>query len=196
MPTENRRVATYLPKEIDDRFKAFIADRNLKGDSQALIVILSDFLGVSQKTAQVAQSVDYSLFATQEQFNELSAKVSEVSDAVQKSSTPGAILSKLLGKVEQIERRLESLEAGIDKNSTLSTGDLAKRLNMAPSTLSHWKGKDPRKSKSPDELLKATRDKDPDGIGWMVAGNGKFKPECELQTDSPEAYQSELPISS
>lgn len=44
MPTENRRIATYLPKQVDERLEAFKAERSIKGDSQALIVILSEFL--------------------------------------------------------------------------------------------------------------------------------------------------------
>jgi hypothetical protein len=107
MPTENRRVATYLPKELDDRFKAFIADRQLKGDSQALIVILSEFLGVS---LPVAQKVDYSAFVTHEQLAELSSKVFELSATIENGRLPGKILNKLLGQFNQLEGRVVSLE--------------------------------------------------------------------------------------
>lgn len=57
MPTENRRVAAYLPKQLDDRFKAFIAERNLKGESQALVVILSEFLGVAHDSESFSSSL-------------------------------------------------------------------------------------------------------------------------------------------
>jgi hypothetical protein len=106
MPTENRRVATYLPKEIDDRLKAFIAERQLKGDSQALIVILSEFLGVA---LPVAQKVDYSGFVKSEEFNELLVKVSELSAAVE-SKSPGAILNKLLERVDRLEKLIGDQE--------------------------------------------------------------------------------------
>lgn len=56
MSTQNRRVAAYLPKSIDDRLKAFIAERNLKGDSQALIIILSEYFEVSREVAHISSS--------------------------------------------------------------------------------------------------------------------------------------------
>jgi predicted RNA-binding Zn-ribbon protein involved in translation (DUF1610 family) len=51
MPTQNRRVATYLPSYIDEPFKTFKAQRDIKGDSEALIAILSEYLQVSQEVA-------------------------------------------------------------------------------------------------------------------------------------------------
>lgn len=107
MPTENRRVATYLPKELDDRLKAFIAERNLKGESQALITILSEFFDVSYPTAH---KVDYSAFVTQEQFKELLAKVSELSVSVEIKS-PGEVLRKLREKLDLLEKRLDDRES-------------------------------------------------------------------------------------
>lgn len=56
MPTENRRVAAYLPKYIDDRLESFKVERGLKGDSPALITILEEFFGVSQQVAQVGNT--------------------------------------------------------------------------------------------------------------------------------------------
>jgi hypothetical protein len=61
MPTENRRVATYLPKRIDDQLEAFKVERGLKGDSPALIAILEMFFGVSQKVAHISSSEAESL---------------------------------------------------------------------------------------------------------------------------------------
>jgi hypothetical protein len=72
MPTSNRRVATYIPKEIDDRFKSFKKDREISGDSQALIIILGEYFGVSQ---QVTYSSDSPLA---KQIEELSSLVSEL----------------------------------------------------------------------------------------------------------------------
>lgn len=107
MPTENRRVATYLPKEIDDRLKAFISERNLKGDSPALIVILCEYFGIE---THVAQKVDYSSFVRLEQFNELVSKVSDLSTALEKSNSSSTLLSKLPEKVKILDERVKSLE--------------------------------------------------------------------------------------
>jgi hypothetical protein len=56
MPTQNRRVATYLPPHIDEPFKAFKSQRDIKGDSEALIAILSEYLQVSQEVAYPSSS--------------------------------------------------------------------------------------------------------------------------------------------
>jgi hypothetical protein len=56
MPTQNRRVATYLPSYIDEPFKAFKSQRDIKGDSEALIAILSEYLQVSQEVAYPSSS--------------------------------------------------------------------------------------------------------------------------------------------
>lgn len=61
MPTKNRRVATYLPPYIEERFLGFKGERML-GDSEALAVILSEYFempmtsGVSQEVAYLSSS--------------------------------------------------------------------------------------------------------------------------------------------
>ena len=200
MATENRRVAAYLPKEIDEKLKAFKVDRGLatsdklidkpsEADSQVLIIILSEFFGV---THQVTQAIDYSAFVTAEQFTELTSKVSELSDAIQESSSFHSLLDELLDQVDRLENRIKSLELSKDKEFTLSVGELAKRLTMDYSTLSHWKSTG-KKGKSPDELLKATRSRDPDGIGWtLIPEVNRFKPERELPSSPSNVLQGEL----
>lgn len=194
MPTQNRRVATYLPPELSDRLKTFINERNLRGESQALITILSEFFDVSYP---VARQVDYSGFVNVEQFSALESKVSELAKAIDKSSSPGMLLTKLLERFDQLEKRLQAVELSKNEQLTLTTGELAKRLIMPTSTLSHWKSDDPKRGKSPDELLRATREKDPDKIGWILLPDiNRFKPEKELPSNSPKAHQHELPIDS
>lgn len=195
MPTKNPRVATYLPKELNDRLKAFIVERNLKGDSPALIVILSEYFGID---TLVAQKVDYSGFVRTEQFEELAAKVSELSERMEKGSSVSGLLSRLPDKMRQLAERLERVETTRaeplpSRAETFSTTELAKRLNMDGSTLSHWKSSDPKRGKSPDELLQATRAKDPDGIGWILLPESKkFKPERDLPSSLPSESQGEL----
>lgn len=73
-----------------------------------------------------------------------------------------------------------------EKIEGLSNGALAKRLKIDGSTLSHWK-----KSKSPEEMLKAIREKDPDGIGWILnKETGRF---IEEPSGSLRMTQGELP---
>ncbi len=98
MPTENRRVAAYLPKSIDDRLEAFKAERGLKGDSPALIVILSEFLGVSQEVAYQGSS---------------STQLDERIELL-KSELLDELKSRLLGFQAAIEQRLQKLEEKAD----------------------------------------------------------------------------------
>lgn len=63
MGTDNRRVAAYLPPEVDEKLKQFKLERGLataesltQNDSQALIQILSEYFGVSQSVAYQGSS--------------------------------------------------------------------------------------------------------------------------------------------
>lgn len=105
MPTENRRVATYLPKEIDSAFKAFKDERGI-GDSAALILILCERLGVTHSVNQV----DYSRFATVGQLEELAAKVAELAAAVEKSNAPSNLLDNLPNEIKRLAERLDRVE--------------------------------------------------------------------------------------
>ena len=50
MPTDKHRIAAYLPPEVDEKFQAFKQEKGV-GDSQALILILTEFLEVSREVA-------------------------------------------------------------------------------------------------------------------------------------------------
>lgn len=183
MPTENRRVATYLPKELDERFSAFKAERGLNGDSSALIAILSEFLGVSQQVAHESSlGLMQRIEALEAGFGELKNEL--LSRLVVELPKSPEMPQSLLDRIQAIDVRLSNLESAKATGTTLSTGELAKRLGIDSSTLSHWKSTG-KKGKSLDELLKATREKDPDGIGWsVIPESGKFKPERELLSSS------------
>jgi hypothetical protein len=83
MPTENRRVAAYLPKIIDEQLEAFKVDRGLSGDSPALIAILEEFFGVSQKVAHLSSL----------EFEELSTEIDDLK--TQTSRLQGKLFSEL-----------------------------------------------------------------------------------------------------
>lgn len=48
MPTDKRRIAAYLPEEIDKAFQQYKEERGISGDSQAIVTILAEHLGVAQ----------------------------------------------------------------------------------------------------------------------------------------------------
>jgi hypothetical protein len=304
MPTQNRRVATYLPETIALRFDVFKEEKGIKGDSAALISILESFFGLSQKEAYSSSSESIALTQRLEAIEKRVAQIKdeilyELRGSSQLSSLPETsedsvidepFPSNLHGEAEgelkselplensshleevvgesQSEPSLENLshpgEAVIrlmashlmkrfgvvssvisrKKNDppekfaewssskdpdglswvfipnlnrfqpignisdevqskllsdlpgelpgTLKTGDLAQRLKIDSSTLSHWKSSG-TKGKSPDDFLKATREKDPEEIGWIpIPGTSRFKAERELGSSSDSILQGEL----
>lgn len=106
MPTENRRVAAYLPKRIDDRLEAFKVERGLKGDSLALIAILEEFFGVSQEVAHLGNS----------EFNELSTQVNTLKAEL--SSLENKLFSELKSKLlsELKSELLDELKSELPKS--------------------------------------------------------------------------------
>ena len=83
MATQNRRIAAYLPPEIDQKLKAFKIDAGLatkrnpnKNDSQALITILSQFFGLNQEPAYS------SAVQLRQDLSDLEAKVERLSDTL------------------------------------------------------------------------------------------------------------------
>lgn len=119
MPTKNRRIATYLPDEIDTALQNFKRNRSIEGDSQALITILSEFLGVSQR---VAHTVDYSSkYVTIEQFNELTSELR----SERQTSAVSELSGELLSKLQSLESRIEALEKDFqNKHSGMSQSEL------------------------------------------------------------------------
>ena len=184
MATSNRRVAAYLPTEIDEAFKAFkiksgfsSEDEPNSNDSKALIEIIRQFLDIEY---QVAHPVSFpSNLATEDQVKELRKEFDSK-------------LSELLGESKKLTERVEVLERSSTGDGLMTVGELAKRLGIAGSTLSHWKSSG-SKGKTPEQLLKATREKDPQGIGWiLVESVNKFKPERSLSSDLLGESQGEL----
>lgn len=112
MVTQNPRIAAYVPQVIKEQFEAFKSDRKIKGDSQALIIILSEYFGVSHP---VAHQVDYSDFVRSSQFDELQSKVSSLAEKVEgvsktANNSPSELFSELLRRIEQLEKQLKYLE--------------------------------------------------------------------------------------
>jgi hypothetical protein len=83
MPTAKHRIAAYLPPEVDEKFQAFKQERRV-GDSQALILILTEFLEVSREVAHYS-SLDIEALKS-ELLSELNTKFSELKGELLSSS--------------------------------------------------------------------------------------------------------------
>jgi len=187
MGTDNRRVAAYLPPEIDDRFKAFKIQHGLAteenpntNDSKALIQILSEYFGVAQ---DVAHPITH--YVTIEQFNNLNTKVENLYGLLQQSDArieeaASEIKSELLGELKGSSSnsshpgQLSFLqpEQGIQaEREKVSQGDLPGELleGLPAIKLGERLGFDRKKLskiKADKDFTEFCRSKDPDGIGW------------------------------
>jgi hypothetical protein len=196
MPTQNRRIATYLPKELDEKFKAFKLERGIKGDSNALLTVLSEFLGLTELIALPSMNTQYEELSQQlsdfrTELTSLESKLfsrlkSELLAEV--SKVPLLVASERISGVSQLPDR--PVEFEVDHLTRLTGKELAKRFSIASDTPNRWRpGKD--RAKLSEKLLIDTRKKDPDGIGWSYLPEiDKFQSEKPL----PALSLSELPV--
>lgn len=169
MSTAKHRIAAYLPPEVDEKFQAFKQERGI-GDSQALILILTEFLGVSREVAY-GSSLDIEALKSElrsELLGELDSKFSELKDELLSSSS----------KIEVVDDSLSLGTASPVENSNslfdlLVSRELAERLTIAQ--LSGRFGCDSaltRKQKSkyrdePEKFIAWSKSRDPQGRAWQ-----------------------------
>jgi hypothetical protein len=195
MPTENRRIATYLPKGVDEKFQSFKLERGIKGDSHALLTVLSEFLGVTESIVPLMNTQYQEL---SQQFSNLQTELTSLESRLfsrlksellsELSKAPLLVASdSVIGPSQSADR---SVEFESEELTRLTGKDLSLRLGIRSDAANRWRpGRD--RAKSPDELLKATRKKDPDGIGWSYLPEvDKFQSEKPL----PALSLSELPV--
>jgi hypothetical protein len=181
MPTQNRRIATYLPPHIDEPFKAFKSQRDIKGDSEALIAILSEYLQVSQEVAYPSSSnLLQRIEAIEEKLGslkgELLSELKSLSPKTQKTESIGSSKDKLPSKPRSLQPQTVSLFPEDSKSSTLSeptdklqqlplmtSGALSARLGLHKDTVSKMKSKFINNWAA---FRNWSKSKDPDGVGW------------------------------
>jgi hypothetical protein len=172
MPTSNTRIAAYLPPEVDEKFQVFKQERGL-GDSQALILILTEFLEVSQKVSH-GNLLDIETLKGEllsELLSELSIKFSELKDE---------LLSKPLRSVEITQEALDAVKVSHESLDAVQLdSQFINRLTIAQ--LSIRFGCDSalvRKQKSKyknelDKFIVWSKSRDPDGYGWQFSETDK-----------------------
>jgi hypothetical protein len=180
MPTDNRRIATYFPKDVDDRFTAFKLDRGIKGDSQALLIIVSEFLGVNQEVAYSSspdllnrfEGLERLVFQIQQELEQIRSlsKLPEDKESTQQ------VISDVPGQLNFLEPILIESPISIDLPSELTgnplfclTGpEMAKRLGLTPKKLT-----DRRRARSPEAFGQWLKEVDPDGVAWQYDSEKK-----------------------
>lgn len=178
MATKNRRVAAYLPPQVDKAFVEFKIKRGLatdessnQNDSQALVELLSEFLGVTHQVEHpVSRQLDIEMAIQLEDLKaELVGQIGELS-------------SELL----ILRQRVDALASAQDLAKTLTTGEMADRIGISSSTLSHWKTK-----KTPEQMKEAIKGKDPEGLEWVYLPDSNL---FKKGSDIPDGLQGSLPV--
>lgn len=183
MATKNRRVAAYLPPEVDKAFIEFKIERDFasednpnQNDSKALIQLLSEFLGVSYSAAHPSGSdVLKRLSDLEGQVAHLKFQMSSVAST--QEEVRGELLSELKNElVNVVPGQLSFLDDDLAKPSSSSFPEalgltaLSKRLGKSSGTLSRYKD-------DPEKLAEWTRSQDPDGVAWTYkVKDKKFYP--------------------
>lgn len=199
MGTKNRRVAAYLPQAVNEAFVQFKIDRGLatrkepnRNDSQALIQLLSECLGVGHEvayseaqigsfvtTSQLKQLESDLLASIGELSSELSSELQDLRNKISATATPLASETDdrvLAGEVRRAEP--------IRKNQV----ELCRYWKTNKSTMSRHVSQDS------DEKFRAwSQQKDPHGRAWhRVEVDGTRLLEQEPSDDSE--LQGGLPL--
>jgi hypothetical protein len=167
MPTSKNRIAAYLPSEIDEKFQAFKQERGV-GDSQALILILTEFLAVSRDSSLDVEALKGELRS--ELLSELDFRFSELK---------GELLSKPLNSVGIDRQQSKAVEpepkfiagAAAPLNLRLTIAQLSDRFGCDPSLMRKQKSK---YKDEPEKFIAWSKSRDPEGRGW------KFDEEARL----------------
>ena len=182
MPTENRRIATYFPKDIDEKFTAFKLERSIRGDSQALLTIVSEFLGLSQEVAHFSSPDLLSRF---EALEEIVLKIQQELGQIRlipECSYEQKVQESLEKFISVVPGQLNLLEPGIEPSDPvallseliseplfcLTGSELSKRLGLGSKVLS-----DRRRKRTNAAFIEWSKTIDPDGIGWQYDSERK-----------------------
>jgi hypothetical protein len=125
MPTQNRRVATYLPPHIDEPFKSFKSERDISGDSEALIAILSEYLQVNQEVAypsssnllQRIEAIEGKLGSLK---SELLSELESLNSKTKLTEPPSSPKDKLLSKPKELKPQTTPLFPEETQSSSFS----------------------------------------------------------------------------
>jgi hypothetical protein len=186
MPTQNRRVATYLPPHIDESFKSFKSQRRISGDSEALIAILSEYLQVSQEVAYPSSSnLLQRIEAIEKKLGGLKGELlGELKDELQlstqskvnekRSSFSGELQQELLITNESQTLKPSGNLLSKSEESSLAPmqgNSLARRFSLHKDSVA--KAKQTYRD-SPEKFSEWSRAKDPDSVTWRYQEEDKL----------------------
>jgi hypothetical protein len=163
MPTSKNRIAAYLPSEINEKFQVFKQQKGA-GDSQALILILAEFLNVSHEVSRDS-SVDVETLKDElrsELLSELDLRFDELKGELLSESLKSVGIYQQESKAVELESKFTAgVAAPSDLRLTIS--QLSTRFNCAPSLMRKQKSK---YKEEPEKFIAWSKNRDPDGRGW------------------------------
>jgi hypothetical protein len=121
MPTEKKKIAAYLADDIGRKFDEFKQIRGIKGDSQALNQLLSEYFGVTESLSPPPS---------------LLSRV----EVLERS-----LMNAARGKVG-LGGTPPDLEVGLDENGQLTEEEVAELIQMPLDKLRRMKGSQPEKA--------------------------------------------------
>jgi hypothetical protein len=121
MPTEKKKIAAYLADDVGRRFDEFKRIRGIKGDSQALNQLLSEYFGVAESLSPPPS---------------LLSRV----EALEMS-----LMNAVRGKVG-LSGTPHDLEVGLDEKGWLTEEEVAELIQMPLDKLRRMKGSQPEKA--------------------------------------------------
>lgn len=186
MATDNPRIAAYVPKAIHDRLREFKEGRELKSESQAITVALSEFFGVSQEVAyqsssdlvQRIEALETSFIRIKDELlNELTSELLKSVNSEASNELPGESQNELpMKQLELPSSAVESneLRSELDGNiqiEPLSASDLSRRFGLDRSAVA--KAKSYYKNK-PEKFAQWFQSHDPNGLNWEYRKDTKL----------------------
>jgi hypothetical protein len=168
MPTAKHRIAAYLPPDVDKKFQAFKKERGI-GDSQALILILTEFLEVSQNVS-CSDSLNIEALKS-ELLGEVEVRFSELrSELFDKPLESVEIVQESLKEVRISHDLLTAVNVDFGMVERLTIAEIADRFGCTPSLVR--KQKNTYKDK-PEKFIAWSKSRDPDGRGWKFDEEAK-----------------------
>jgi hypothetical protein len=159
MPTAKHRIAAYLPPEIDEKFQAFKRERGV-GDSQALILILNEFLEVSHEVSH-SISLDIEVLRSElrsELLGELDTRFDRLKSELLSDSNSELLVTQGIGSDDP------------PIQLPLTTVELAERFGCNDSLIRKQKSKYGGEA---EKFIAWTRSRDPQGHGWRFDEESK-----------------------
>jgi hypothetical protein len=169
MPTAKHRIAAYLPPDVDEKFQAFKEEKGI-GDSQALILILTKFLEVSQEVS-CSDSLNIETLRS-ELLGEIEVRFSELrSELFDESLESVEIAHESLKEVRINHDSLKAVNIDCEIIERLTIAQLSERFGCDSALTRKQKSK---YRNEPEKFVAWSKSRDPDGRGWKFDEKAKL----------------------